>query len=435
MSYTKLMEYIAKLWEFLTVQKKVRALNQAIDRLLDEEKEHKAQANVWLAEALDVLHLALPDNSRILKELTNKENDTEHVYELLKAASSTFSLHSNKNNSLLDEFALIGVSGDNEKSSYNKFEMKHALYTSFANSLPLRTMLILLFITLGVAGWKVYDLASIGAHAKETTDNAIIKVEKARKELGEAQSNLEKLIKQAEQDSNKAKVAFKKSDTELRKNQKLAIAQLETQSIKYNNDLANIKKLALTEMKAELRSKKSNFTRELATINEQNKRSLKHQLNNIKSDLESFQKNERIRIEAILLKHQGTQKKRLSERTALLSKTLEEWQGAGESQVKAVVARVEAQEKQWMLNNKKQFEELNKRIIKLDENITTIESNYNEHLPLARTIADITEQVKNKTSKINPAWIAAVLEVRTALIIVLTIITVLATFIAWRTRT
>ncbi len=427
---------------------RVRALRQALDRLGNEGSRQEQTA--WLDEASDLLHLSLSKGSQILEEFKVARKKIEYkvvcpeykkellnrIQCLINSASSILPLQSNRSSSLLDEFALASVIGEDEESAFNKFEMKRALYASFANSWPLRITFILLFIALCLVGWQTTRLANIGSHAREIAENAKDQVKKASNDLVISQRNLESLVAMGEREREAAK------------------QKLDEQFKKAIKGLSHAEESGLEGIKSALKSKESDLIRDLTAVSKKVKVSLNQQLKDTKVDLaalldevallekdgkteiqevfkttridlETFQSNERVKMEAVLSKHLETQAKRLTERTTNLVTTLEEWQGAGESQVKAVVAKVEAQENQWILHNKERFKELEKKI-------AAVESYYDAHLRLSRQIANVAEQVREEARWIKPAWITAVLEIRTGFVILAALMAILAAFIAWR---
>lgn len=476
-----LYESIARL--FRRERQRVRALQEALGRL---QREIPKDRSAWLAEVADVLTLSLPTGSRILtkfEEARKGDMDdtelTERVKALLRGATAILTLQPSEGRSLIDDLALATVGGEDAKAAPDAFEIKRALYSGFARSWLLRIVLVLLLIAFSIVGWQVSELASLGIRARETVEAAQVELDRARKEIIMAQNQHQILVSKARTD---AEIARNRLEVAL-KAQKQAQIDLDDAAGSAMSKIGNLKKLAredleklrssaetefsraqievLRAMQLSFANKESELAGELkiladwgrtviqteidlakndiaavrttaATFKKTSQAEIKDVLEASRKDLEKFQFDQRTNAEGVLASHLVDQKLHLTKLTTNLVESLDSWQSTGESKVDAVVARVEAQENQWKQRNEQLFQQLEARIMGLGERIDAAEANYVEHLRLSRQIANVAEQVGKEARLIKPAWVAAVLEVRTGLAILAALMAILAAFIAWR---
>lgn len=102
--------------------------------------------------------------------------------------------------------------------------------------------------------------------------------------------------------------------------------------------------------------------------------------------------------------------------------------------VGAVVGRVEAQENEWNQRSEQLFKQFDDRIIQLDKKIGLVESIYSDHLRLSKQIANVAEQVQKEARWIKPSWVAAILEVRTGIVILAALMAIAAAVFAWKAQ-
>lgn len=463
-------------------RQRVRALKEALGRLQREIPEDRS---AWLAEVADVLTLSLPTDSRILAEfeVARKIEDdterTERVKALLSSTAAILTLQPSEGRSLIDDLALAAVGSEDAEAAHNAFEIKRALYSSFARSWPLRIVLILLLIAFGLVGWQVSKIAGLGIHARETVEAAQVELDRARKEMIIAQNQQQILVSKARLDAETAHnelegvlKAQEQGRIDLLNAAQSAKSEIGNLTTSAREDLEILKSNAVTEfsraqrevlgeMQRSLANKESDLAGQINKLAVQGKKAIESEiglakndviavrttadsfketsqaeiqnvLTALRSDLEKFQLDQRTNAEGVLARNLVEQKLRLTNRTTNLVDSLNTWQSTGESEVAAVVDRVEAQENQWKQRNEQLFKQLEARIIKLGEKIGVVEASYSEHLRLSRQIASVADQVRKEARWIKPAWVAAVLEVRTGLVILAALMAILAAFITWR---
>lgn len=450
---------------------RVRALKKALDRLQRKIPEHRS---AWLAEVADVLTLSLLTDSSILAELEvarKIENDTEckeRVKALLSSTAAILTLQPSEGRSLMDDLALAAVGSEDVEAAPKAFEIKRALYASFFRSWPLRITFLLLVIAIGLFGWKVIEIWGLGSHARNIVAEAEEQLDSARKELKIAQNNQEILINNAMTEAEKARNEIqavintqKQDQSNFKHAADSAKVELEQLMFNYKAEFTSAKNEVINNMKLSLEDKESELAGQVKELADQGKVAIeseinlakkgvaavqttaasfkktgqdeiKNKLDTLRNDLKTFQVDQVTIAEGDLASHLVAQQQRLTDRTNNLVESLNTWQSTGESKVAAVVDRVEAQENQWKQRNEQLFKQLEARIIKLRENIGVVEASYSEHLRLSRQIASVADQVRKEARWIKPAWVAAVLEVRTGLVILAAMMAMLAAFIAWR---
>ncbi len=461
-------------WLSRRERQRVHALKEALARLQLEIPEDRS---AWMAEVADVLTLSLPTNSSILAEFeaARKEDKTERVKALLRSTAAILTLQPSEGRSLIDDLALAAVGSEQAEVAPNAFEIKRALYASFFRSWPLRIMFLLLVIAIGLFGWKVFEIWGLGSEARIIVKEAEEQLDSARKELKIAQNNQEILIDNAMKEAEKARneiqavintqkldqINFKQTADSARVELKQLMFNYKAEFTSAKAEFTSAKNEVINNMKISLEDKESELAGQVKELADQGKVAIeseiklakkgvaavqttaasfkktgqdeiKNKLDTLRNDLKTFQVDQVTIAEGDLASHLVAQQQRLTDRTKNLVKSLNTWQSTGESKVAAVVDRVEAQENQWKQRNEQLFKQLEARIIKLRENIGVVEASYSEHLRLSRQIASVADQVRKEARWIKPAWVAAVLEVRTGLVILAAMMAMLAAFIAWR---
>jgi hypothetical protein len=291
-------------------------------------------------------------------------------------------------------------------------------------------------------------------------DQYQILVSKARSDAVTARNHIEVALKAQEQAQIDLLKAKESAETEIENLTKSARGDLENLKSDAVNEFSRTQRKVLQAIELSLANEESDIAEQLKNLADKGKDAIESEiglakndvaavriisanfnktsqaeinavLEALQSDLKKFQLIQMTNAEGVLDKHLADQKLRLTDRTNNLVDSLTTWQNTGKSQVAAVVARVEAQENQWKQRNEKLFEQLEDRIMGLSNKFGEYEASYSEHLRLSRQIANVAEQVR-KEMWFKPAWVAAVLEVRTGLAILAVLITILAAFFAWR---
>lgn len=431
-------------------RKRVYALRKALIRLQENELRGN---DAWLAEAKELLNISLRADSPVLSELSDslqKSGDkrTESVSALLGAAARTIVLQPVATGSILDDVALATVGGEAADSARDAFEMKRALYASFVQSWPLRITLILLLIALGLVGWQVTELASAGVRAQATVRTAQLELDNAQIELARAQNQIEAVVGKAQSDSastrrqlEEARTEQKNIEIQIDNTRKSAIAeinmlrdssrsQLEGLGSAGAREVAGAQQTAIEAIGNALVEKESEISTQLEGFKGRAKDTIEGAENAALMDLKSFTTDVRSNNEAALEIHLAQQIKRLTDRTNRLTTSLAGWEGAAEKQVGAVVASVEAQEKQWNERHEKRVGEADDLAKSLEGRLDSLEKRYEADVLLFKQIAVVVDGVREET----PAWVVAVLELRTIITVFAAIGAFLAAGFAWRAR-
>lgn len=220
-------------------------LEYALDKVIRYDSRHYPK-EVWVPIALDLALQILPQNSVLHLELSQRydpdlihDDDLEPLIQFLESIRSHIHLQPRTSDfHLLDEAALITAEGDNAESRINSFEIKRALYHSFAGSWPLRITVLILVFSLGLIGWKTFELAQLGSEASKAVEAAEKNIILAQTQLDQSKADLEKSREQLAEivvDSNKtmsnAKQAVTEAELKLMEASKQGVEQVNTTAV------------------------------------------------------------------------------------------------------------------------------------------------------------------------------------------------------------
>jgi hypothetical protein len=191
-------------------------LERALAKIINEESPPQSSV-IWCANVRELVEQILQDDSPLMEVLDdliheylnskpnlakepNKSNDAKEAKEakkvellqLLVTIHSQIHLQPKRiQSSLLDETAIWAARGDKMSEQLESFQMKRALYQTFAASWPLRITLFLLLVALSLVGWKTLQLVKLGADARKFSENAVKDIKLAQSQLNNSRQDLE----------------------------------------------------------------------------------------------------------------------------------------------------------------------------------------------------------------------------------------------------
>jgi hypothetical protein len=305
----------------------------------------------------------------------------------------------------ITELALFGANNEDHDKAKVEFEVKRAIFSSFASSWIFKLTILILLVSSGLFTLKFLEL-------NETTNKIGIEVEQTLRAINIASKELSTAKIDLEEMSNKTELAAIKGIADLNNaNRAIGILVLNsTKEIEEEKEravlsLSKMQEKTIKEARLAISEQGSLLVESLnATANIEkdkllNKIPLLHE--SIEKEVKQVQLLSTNQTAAQLEQHFSSQKKLLSDTTQQLNESLLLQQATAKSSVDSIIFTVKSTQDKWLLEQESQFASIEKKLksyeLKSEENIQNLiefDTKYSNNLKLAIEASQIGEWIK-----------------------------------------